>query len=151
MTKTALALLTILALGCTHKTVGRNTASTSTLYFECALKNEPTSGVRIVVNAAEFQDVARDVPASIEILKKGKVVQSASNALLGERMPPTPGDDVQPIWALNADLGRSGKVFMGYDAVNSSWSMNVSTMGFSTDPKGEPADCSVIDSSGMGR
>jgi hypothetical protein len=139
----------VLATACAHnKPAERTMASSDRLFFECALKNDATSGARIAVSASEYKDVTRNVPAEIEIVKKGNVIQKATNATLGERMPVT-ANGLQPLWAMNISLGKSGKVFMGYDFVGSNWSMVISTMGFNTDSKGESALCTVSDSSGM--
>ena len=118
-----LALTTILA------TFGLSTISqASILTFECALKSDASTGIRVFVNGKDFNSSSPSpVIARFELIKGGVVVDSATNAIIDQRAPVTQmGDGV--IWAMHAKLGRSGSFAMGYDVMNDSFSMNADTM-----------------------
>lgn len=114
------------------------------LAFTCKSKENPENYAVVKVNSNEYnsmETITEDILATVELYADGQRVKKADNGVIGERLPLITEEGVT-YWAFSLDMGRSGNLSMGYDAVNGSWTMGVETIELYVSQSADNAECS---------
>lgn len=126
-------------------------AHASALHFSCELIDDPSTKVTVETEGKLFNNPeVESVIAKIQLIKSGQVVESAVNAMIGDRTPIFWPEDLPGVtWAMNVKMGRQGTFQMGYDPVADGWYLAVKSLHLYIESQVNNANCSVFGESGI--